>query len=98
MKQNDQFIDWILTSNHHEGHENKLIKLKKQFQDEKAENDKQRAELNAKKHELYIENDKLFQEIKKNKKQKGTRRIRYNQETPKSLDIEKSKDPECIMF
>ncbi|CAG9334305.1 unnamed protein product [Blepharisma stoltei] len=62
---NESIIDWILHSNHHEGYEDKLAQVKKQYEEEKAMNDKRRAELNAKKHELYIENDKLAQELRK---------------------------------
>lgn len=62
---NESIIDWILHSNHHEGYDEKLAQVKKQYEEEKAMNDKRRAELNAKKHELYIENDKLTQELKK---------------------------------
>ena len=61
---NEDFIDWILNSNHHQGYEERIAELKKKLEEEKSENNKRKAELNAKKYEMTLEYEKLNKELR----------------------------------
>ena len=61
---NEEIIEWILNSQHHQGYEEKVIELRKKLEEEKSENNKRKAELNAKKHEMTLEYEKLNKELR----------------------------------
>lgn len=61
---NEEIIEWILCSRHHQGYEERIAELKKRLDDEKSENNKRRAELNAKKHEMTLEYEKINREMR----------------------------------
>lgn len=73
----EEFLSWLLTSNHHEGYEERLNEMKKKFEEEKIDLNKKKAELAAVKHEMYIENEKLMNEVTR-KKQPEQRRVAFN--------------------
>lgn len=73
----EEFLSWLLTTNHHEGYEEKLNEMKKKFEEEKIDLNKKKAELVAVKNEMYIENEKLMHEVVR-KKQPEQRRVAFS--------------------
>ena len=90
---NEEIIDWVLGSQHHQGYEERIVDLKKKLEEEKAENNKKKAELNAKKHEMTLEYEKMNRELRQLKGYDN-----YVEFKPQETDPYYSQDKNCNLF
>jgi hypothetical protein len=60
-----EVANWLINDDHHSGYEARLEEKKKQIKQQQDEFEKQRAELNAKKHAQFIECERLNNELRR---------------------------------